>query len=174
MPTSFTDGNRTISLALHEIDTRDGQLLPDWSNDFYDTGCLEQDNDGSYIVHDVNYLVEQALDWKYSTGDYRGDLPADPGFRCVWVDSVYLTRNNPAASNRSVDPITHMQVPKYENEMASARSSLDFIRRMCDNLSRVCSQISDRADPRIVSEILSEIRRAENALSLANNARWRC
>lgn len=174
MPTRFTDGKHTVTFELRQLDSNTNQFLPDWSSDFYNTGTLEQTEDGAYIVESVDYLVDAALDWKYSVGDFFGDTPTDPGFRCVWVNGEYLTHENHAKiMPRHIDLITGETISRYTNEKAAVSSYIRVIRAHCDALDYAFCNISDRADPKLVSEILVEVRRAENALSFANNARWR-
>lgn len=49
------------------------QYTEDWSNDFFEVGCLEHDeeDDTLYLVDDVEYCIEQANDWKMSKGDFN-------------------------------------------------------------------------------------------------------
>lgn len=168
MPTKFTDGKRTITLEMQKYDPQMGQALPDWSSDFCDTGLLDLNENDVYIVDNIDDLIEAALDWKYGAGEFQEETPVDPGFRFVYVDGFYLTRHNEVR----LDPITHRPLRRYENEMMSAQASLNFIRAMCETLSRVCKNIPDKADPHHVSKMLTGIHRAESALSFANNTRW--
>lgn len=47
------------------------QYTIDWSNDFFEVGSLERDEEAeAYLVDDVEYCIEQANDWKMSRGDY--------------------------------------------------------------------------------------------------------
>ena len=47
------------------------QYTEDWSDDLFEVGCLEYDEDAdAYLVDDVEYCIEQANDWKMSRGDY--------------------------------------------------------------------------------------------------------
>lgn len=58
---------------------------PDWSNDFYDIGLMEYDEDhDAYKVDDVDYCIEQAMDWKNSIGDFCNDVPNENNE--VWVE----------------------------------------------------------------------------------------
>lgn len=44
---------------------------PDWSNDFFEAGSLEYDEDDeTCLVDDIDYCIEQANDWRMSQGDY--------------------------------------------------------------------------------------------------------
>lgn len=72
--TKLTDGKKTVGTTM-AVWTGDG-YTPDWSNDFYDVGCLEYDEEkDAYIVDDVEYCIEQAMDWKNSEGDYSSNAP---------------------------------------------------------------------------------------------------
>lgn len=56
------------------------QYSPAWEADFYEVGSLPYDEEtGAYTVMDVDYLIEQAMDWKNGTGDYIDDLEGAPG-----------------------------------------------------------------------------------------------
>lgn len=47
---------------------------PDFSNDFFEAGGLEYDKDkDAYIVEDVDYCIDYAMDWKNGTGDFYCD-----------------------------------------------------------------------------------------------------
>lgn len=159
MPTKFTDGKRTITLELREHDPQTGQDRPDWSNDFYDTGILEQNEDGAFIVDNLNYLVDQALDWKYGIGDFLEDEPVKPGFRHVYINGRYQIR----CPRRGI----------YEHEKTHAISLLRSIQKTVDSLITAFSKISDKADPQLISNLITEIRRANDAITSANNLRWR-
>ena len=76
--TRFTDGKKNVSIRMavwvH------GGYLPDWENDFFEVGGLRYDEEReAYIVDDVNYLIEQAEDWRMGRGDYRDDYEGEPG-----------------------------------------------------------------------------------------------
>lgn len=178
MSTVFTDGSLYLSLELQEFDPFTGQNKPDWSADFCDTGILEQDETGAFIVDDLDCLLEAALDWKYGVGDFHEVTPPDPGFRSVYVNGCYLTRKgsfrSPHNTEARLDPITHQPISKYDNECSAILSSTRWIRQLCDTIDHTFRHISDKADPKLVSEIVAEVRRAETALSFANNAKWRC
>lgn len=181
MSTKFTDGKQFVELELRELDPHTGKLLPDWSVDFYDLSILDTDGRGAYIIDDVHVLIEQALDWKYSTGDWHSAQKPAPGFRFVYVNGLYQTRDingevPPIVGNTEarLDPITHQPISKYDNECSAILSSTRWIRQLCDTIDHTFRHISDKADPKLVSEIVAEVRRAETALSFANNAKWRC
>ena len=68
----FTDGKKTVEIKM--MTWEDNNYTPDWSNDFYDVGGLEYDDDkDAYIVKDVDYCADQAKDWQNMTGDYTED-----------------------------------------------------------------------------------------------------
>ena len=49
---------------------------PDWSHDFYEVGNLEYDAElDAYKVADVDYSIDQARDWRKSTGDFSDNEP---------------------------------------------------------------------------------------------------
>lgn len=72
-----------------------------------------------------------------------------------------------------VDPITRERIGKYDHERDAVLRNLTSIRKYCDVLESAFRNISDKANPKCVAAISEEIRRAEVALTLANNNRWR-
>lgn len=80
--TRFTDGSKTAEISMAVW--LDGQWQPDWEMDFFDIGMLKrvEDEDGTalvYVVDDVDYLIDQAEDWRMGRGDYRDDYEGEPG-----------------------------------------------------------------------------------------------
>ena len=74
--TRLTDGKKTVEITMTNWDGNG--WTPDWSNDFFVTGTLPYNDDSNtYVVPDVDYCVEQAMDWKANIGDYL-DYDADP------------------------------------------------------------------------------------------------
>lgn len=67
------------------------QYGPDWSNDFFEVGALEE-VDGlcdAYWVDDVDYCIEQADDMVAGEGDFAVDGPQP----CQCVDVTVLDRD---------------------------------------------------------------------------------
>ena len=64
--THFTDKTGFV-LNIRMTDDNTGC---DFERDFFKVGGLEQDDNGSYIVNDIDYLVEQAKDRWACCGDY--------------------------------------------------------------------------------------------------------
>lgn len=57
----LTDSKRTVEISMMVwLGTRHA---PDWSNDFFDVGFLPVNDDGAHIVEDVDYCIDQALEW---------------------------------------------------------------------------------------------------------------
>ena len=81
----ITDGKKTVSIKLT---TWNGTGYdPDWSNDFFNAGSLPYDEEtDTYTVEDVDYCIEQAMDWKNSTGDFAGDEPNENN--AVLIDEI--------------------------------------------------------------------------------------
>lgn len=74
--TRLTDGRRILEIAMNNWTKND--YTPDWSADFFEVGCLHYNEElVAYEVEDVDYCVNQALDWESNTGDYF-DYDADP------------------------------------------------------------------------------------------------
>lgn len=93
----YTDGKKTVKIEMR--DWENGGFLPDWEADFFNNGCLEYDEEtDTFKVDDVDYLIEQALDYKYSVGDFadawysgvEGTENHTPDARGVWVDGEYM------------------------------------------------------------------------------------
>lgn len=64
--THFTDKTGFIL----NIRMTDDSTRCDFERDFFEVGGLEQDDNGSYIVDDIDHLVEQAKDCWACCGDY--------------------------------------------------------------------------------------------------------
>lgn len=87
--TRLTDGQRTVEITMNEW-TGSG-YTPDWSNDFFVTGSLPYNAESdAYEVKDVDYCVEQAMDWKKGIGDfYDADVTdVDLDNRSVDVEEI--------------------------------------------------------------------------------------
>ena len=84
--TRLTDGTKTVEITMNNWDGNG--WTPDWSNDFFEVGGLEYDEEtDAYKVQDVDYCVEQARDWEQGIGDYADDGAPDIEDRNV--DVVY-------------------------------------------------------------------------------------
>lgn len=82
----ITDGKRTVEIRMM-VWTGTG-YSPDWSNDFFDAGCLNCSEEGIHIVPDVGWCIEQAQDWCNQRGDYADDGIPDPEDRYVEVSDI--------------------------------------------------------------------------------------
>lgn len=81
----LTDGKKTVEIRM--MVWEDNGYSHDWSMDFFDAGCLEYDDEREvYIVKDVDYCIDQAMDWRDSKGDFSGDVPNEDN--AVFVDEV--------------------------------------------------------------------------------------
>lgn len=70
------DGKRIVDIKMTNW-TGTG-YTPDWSQDFFEAGSLKYDADkDAYIVDDVDYCIDQAMDWKNAEGDFY-EPDADP------------------------------------------------------------------------------------------------
>ena len=70
----ITDGKKTVDIKL-VIWTGTG-YSPEWTADFLTAGLLPYDEEtDATIVPDVDYVIEQAYEWKNSTGDFQDDVP---------------------------------------------------------------------------------------------------
>ena len=85
--TKLTDGNRTVEITM--CNWTGSGYTPDWSNDFFVVGTLPYDDESNaYRVPDVDYCVDQAMDWQRGVGDYYDDVVPDVDDR--WVDVDYI------------------------------------------------------------------------------------
>lgn len=76
--TKFTDG--TITKCITMKVWMDGQWSPSFEADFFEVRGLPYDEESdTYKVDDVEYLIEQANDWKHGIGDYQDDAEGQPG-----------------------------------------------------------------------------------------------
>lgn len=84
------DGKKLVEITMHLWDEREANMSPDWSNDFFDAGCLAYDMEqDAYSVNDVEYCIDQANDWKNFAGDFASDKPEERGLeRMVFVDVI--------------------------------------------------------------------------------------
>lgn len=70
----ITDGKKTVEIRM--MVWEDNGYSPDWSMDFFEAGGLKYDDErGAYIVEDVGYCIEQAMDWRDSKGDFSENVP---------------------------------------------------------------------------------------------------
>ena len=67
--THFTDKTGFI-LNIRMTDNNTGC---DFEHDFFEVGGLEQDDNGNYIVDDIDYLVDQAKDCWACRGGYASE-----------------------------------------------------------------------------------------------------
>lgn len=86
--TKLTDGKKTVEITMKMW--KYGQYTPDWSNDFFEVGGLEYDEElDAYKVNDVDYCIEQAEDWKNGVGDFSDSEDGiDPDDKLVLVEVV--------------------------------------------------------------------------------------
>ena len=89
--TKFTDGKATKAITMKVW--QDGQWSPSFEADFFSVGSLPfNEETGAYTVGDVEYLVDQANDWKEGIGDYQDDYEGEPGHtpedRGVFVEDL--------------------------------------------------------------------------------------
>lgn len=81
----ITDGNKTINITMREWD-RTG-WGSDFANEFFADGHSVFDREReAYVVKDVAYCIEQAMDWKNGTGDYMEEKSFDTEDRLVEVE----------------------------------------------------------------------------------------
>lgn len=80
------DGKKMVNIEMNNW-TGNG-YTPDWSIDFFEAGGLEYNEDmDAYMVEDVDYCIEQAMDWKNADGDFY-EPDADTSDRNVDVEEI--------------------------------------------------------------------------------------
>lgn len=83
------DNKRIIAISMQEWGG--SRYRPDWSNDFFEVSILPYDEEhDAYIVDDVDYCIDMALDWKHARGDFWEDSEVNPDDRMVMVDGEQL------------------------------------------------------------------------------------
>lgn len=71
--TRFTDGKKTVAIEMKSIHYNYG-FSPSFEADFFEIGGLKFDEEkNAYVVRDVDYLIEQAFDWKHALAEYPID-----------------------------------------------------------------------------------------------------
>ena len=86
----LTDGKKIVDITMQVWAYE--QYSPDWSNDFFAVGRLKYDDlHDAYVVKDVDYCIEEALNWKYGEGDFA-EGECDPNDRMVSVYEEALVR----------------------------------------------------------------------------------
>lgn len=87
------DDKKVVEISLREWDEENMQYGSDWAADFFEVGNLktvEDDEcayDPAYVVHDVDYCVEQANDMVAGEGDFAGEPQSN-----LFVDVTELDR----------------------------------------------------------------------------------
>ena len=81
----ITDGKKTVDIRMMVWDGNG--YSPDWSLDFFDAGGLPYDDEKDvYTVDDVDYCIEQAMEWKETNEGFMGEIKTEDN--CVWVDEI--------------------------------------------------------------------------------------
>ena len=79
----LTDGKKTVEIRM--MVWEGSGYSTDWSMDFFEAGGLKYDDERDvYIVEDVDYCIDQAMDWRDSKGDFSDDIPNEDN--CVFVE----------------------------------------------------------------------------------------
>lgn len=83
----ITDGKKIAEITMQEWDGSQWGL--DWSLDFFEAGKLPYNEEtDTYTVENVDYCIEQAVDWKYNRGDCAEEWCVDPEDRLVKVTVI--------------------------------------------------------------------------------------
>ena len=85
--TRLYDGRKIAEITMNTW-TGNG-YTPDFSLDFFEVGALPYDEKrDAYVVDDVDYCIEYAMDWKDSKGDFHDDEPNPDNNVDVYVEEV--------------------------------------------------------------------------------------
>ena len=94
----LTDGERYAEITIRTWNDDAQWYSPDWSLDFYDAGNLNHheieydDNvNTAYMVDDIDYCIEQAMDMVNGIGDYDTPSP-DEHVDVTWLDDVKVLK----------------------------------------------------------------------------------
>ena len=68
----ITDGRITVVITMKEKSLGKWPI-GNYAFDFFDCGGLKQDDNGAYIVSDVDYCICLACEWAYRCGDFIYD-----------------------------------------------------------------------------------------------------
>ena len=72
----ITDGKKTVSIRM--MVWEGSGYSPDWSLDFFEAGSLPYDDEtDTYTVEDVDYCIEQAMEWKETNTGFLGDIATE-------------------------------------------------------------------------------------------------
>ena len=81
----ITDGKKTVNIRM--MMWEGSGYSPDWSQDFFEAGSLPYNEDtDTYTVDDVDYCIDQAMEWKETNEGFLGEIKTENN--CVWVDEV--------------------------------------------------------------------------------------
>lgn len=81
----ITDGKKTVEIRM--MVWEGNGYSPDWSLDFFEAGSLPyNDETGTYTVDDVDYCIDQAMEWRETNEGFLGDIKTENN--CVWVDEL--------------------------------------------------------------------------------------
>jgi len=81
----ITDGKKTVNIRM--MVWEGSGYSPDWSQDFFEAGSLPYNEDtDTYTVDDVDYCIDQAMEWKETNEGFLGEIKTENN--CVWVDEV--------------------------------------------------------------------------------------
>lgn len=69
----ITDGYKTVDITMKVWDKQNNEWKfagENLANDFFEVAALPMSNEGTYIVKDVDYCVEEANDWAECLGNH--------------------------------------------------------------------------------------------------------
>ena len=86
---------RSATIEMKTWDSDTCQYSADWEDEFFDVATLPYiDEDEAYLIDDIEYAIEVAMDWKYGRGDLVDDFEGQnghmPEHRTVIVNGEYM------------------------------------------------------------------------------------
>lgn len=83
---------KVVEIEMKTWQDDQNQYTEDWSNDFFEVGALEHDeeDDFLYLVDDVDYCIAEAKDWENARGDYAVGPDCDEN---IENRTVFVTRD---------------------------------------------------------------------------------
>jgi hypothetical protein len=108
----FYDGNKTAEIAVIADDS-------DWTNDFYNVGELETNDNGWYVVESVDYLIEQGQDMLNAVGSCSDQKAPDKTWEVKAGDATYYYAQTGQKQCLYVRPINdeEMEFIEKRNEL---------------------------------------------------------
>lgn len=131
------DGKKMVNIEMNNW--TDNGYTPDWSIDFFEAGSLEYNEDmEAYLVEDVDYCIEQAMDWKNADGDFY-EPDADTTDRNVDVTEIEVSKStyktlfkldgtleNVTEINEAITKLTGETAPFFDEDTTEWKAWVEY------------------------------------------------